>query len=121
MTTVTATMAGKRVLVAEDDYFLARFLVRDLRTNGAKVVGPVATVFDALDLILAGSLDGAVLDVNLRGEMAYSVADALIERGVPLVLATGYSADVLPTRYRTVPRCDKPVEIDRLATALFPG
>ena len=60
-----------------------------------------------------------MLDVNLRGEMAFPVDDALIERGVPFVFATGYSADALPRRYASVPRCDKPVEPDALAAALF--
>ena len=64
-------------------------------------------------------VDGAVVDLNLRGEMAYPVLDALLERGGPIVLATGYSARTLPTRYADVPRCDKPVDVDWLVKALF--
>ncbi len=118
---MTTTMAGKRVLVVEDEYFIARSLVDDLQAGGADVLGPAATIADALNLIAAGPLDAAVLDINLRGEMAYSVVDALVERAIPVVLTTGYSASALPTRYATLPRCDKPVEVDRLVTVLFPA
>ena len=118
---MTATIAGKRVLVAEDEYFIAKSLVDELQEIGADVLGPVATVSDTLALIAAERLDAVVLDINLRGEMAYPVADALIERKVPFVLATGYSADTLPTRYAGVPRCDKPVEVDKLVAKLFPS
>lgn len=120
MAATAATMQGKRILVVEDEYFIAKSLARDLQRAGAAVIGPVPTVAEALDLIGDGAFDGAVLDVNLRGEMAYPIADALAERRVPFVLATGYSADVLPRRYAAVPRCDKPVEPDALAAALFP-
>lgn len=113
------TAAGKRILVVEDDYFIAKCLARDLRRAGAEVLGPAPTVGEALDLIAAGPLDGAVLDVNLRGEMAFPVADALARSGVPFIFATGYSADMLPRRYAAVPRCDKPVDPDALAAALF--
>jgi hypothetical protein len=36
-----------------------------------------------LDLVARGKLDGAILDVNLAGEEAYAVADALSSRRVP--------------------------------------
>lgn len=115
-----APLAGKRILVVEDDYLIAKGLVRDLQQAGADVVGPAPTGAQALTLIEAGPLDGAVLDINLRGEMAYSVADALVERSVPFVIATGYSAEALPARYASIPRCDKPVEFRAIVAALFP-
>ena len=121
MTTPDTPLRGKRILVVEDEYFIAKSLARDLQQAGADVLGPVPTVADAMALIDAGSVDAAVLDVNLRGEMAYPVADALTERRVPFVLATGYSADALPVRYASLPRCDKPVAADALVAALFPG
>ncbi len=91
-------MAGKRILVINDDWFIAKGLVRDLQRASAAVIGPVPTVANALALIAAETPDAAVVDVNLRGEMAYSVAEALTARNVSFALATGYSANVLPTR-----------------------
>jgi hypothetical protein len=41
-------------------------------------------------LIEQNSIDGAILDVNLRGEMVFPLADALAERSIPFVYVTGY-------------------------------
>jgi len=112
--------AGRRILVVEDEFFLAEDVVKGLEANGAQVVGPVADIDDALDLIdETEHLDAAVLDLNLRGEMAFAVADALIERGVPFVFATGYDKAVIPARYGTVTRCEKPIDVWKIASALF--
>ncbi|MBV9078291.1 MAG: response regulator, partial [Methylobacteriaceae bacterium] len=86
---------------------------------GAEVVGPVANIPDALRLVASEThLDGAVLDINLQGEMAYPVADALIARGVPFVFATGYDRASVPDRYAHVTRCEKPVD-PRLITKVL--
>jgi two-component SAPR family response regulator len=113
-------IGGKRVLLVEDEYFIVQDLVRALKEAGAEVIGPVATVRDALRLVAASAaLDGAVLDINLQGDMVYPVADALITRGVPFVFATGYGRESLPARYNAVPRCEKPVEAEKVVKALF--
>ena len=61
-----------------------------------------------------------MLDVNLRGEMAFAVADALAEQGVHFVFATGYDADAVSSRYASVPHFEKPVEARMLVPVLFP-
>jgi DNA-binding LytR/AlgR family response regulator len=111
---------GRRVLIVEDDYFLAEFIAKGLAAAGAEVVGPVGDVDDALDLIDAMEhLDGAVLDLNLHGEMAFPVADALMERNVHLVFATGYDRAMIPARFASIRRCEKPVNLSRIGEALF--
>jgi len=116
-----AKLEGRRLLVVEDEYFLADDLVRNLKDKGAEVVGPVSDIDGALDLIdETEHLDAAVLDINLRGEMAYPVADALIERGIPFVFATGYDSANIPARYKDVTRCEKPVDAHKIARSLFP-
>ena len=65
------------------------------------------------------ALDGAILDVNLRGELVFPVADLLRENSVRVVFATGYEQWALPEAYATVPRCEKPVAMDDLVHALF--
>jgi CheY-like chemotaxis protein len=113
-------LRGRRILVVEDEYMMAEDLQYDLEKAGAQVAGPVPSVADALKMIAEEDrLDGAILDVNLRGEKAYPVADALRERGIPFVLATGYEQWALPEAYKDVPRCDKPVDLRNLARALF--
>ena len=112
--------AGKRILLVEDEYLIAQDIIRPLIDAGAEIIGPAATVQDALRLMLsAPALDAAVLDVNLNGEMVFAVADALITRGVPFVFATGYGRESVPPRYGHITRCEKPVNAAQVAQALF--
>ena len=113
---------GRRILVAEDDYFLVYDLIQQLEANGAEIIGPVSTVAAALDRLRALSkLDGAILDINLQGELAFPLADAFEARDVPFVFATAYDAAIVPARFAHVPVLGKPVEIDAVATALLPS
>jgi CheY-like chemotaxis protein len=110
-----------RVLLVEDEYIVASALARGLRVYGAEVVGPAATVANALALIEAHStLDGALVDINLRGIPAYDVVDALISRRVPTVLTTGYESSVVPPRYRGLVVLQKPFDPRDAMKALFP-
>ncbi|MET0743031.1 MAG: response regulator [Microvirga sp.] len=117
---IDLSLAGRRILLVEDEYFIADDMVGYFESRGADVVGPVASVRGALDLLASTqNLDAAVLDVNLLGELAYPVADALLERGVPFIFATGYDGAVIPSRYAAVHRCEKPVAPSHLAKVLF--
>lgn len=99
----------RRILVVEDEYLLAMDLEERLAEAGAIVVGPAPRVTAALALIeQTASLDGAVLDVNLGGELVFPVADELMAKGIPFLLATGYSGDEIPERYALIPRLTKP-------------
>lgn len=112
-------LSGRRVLVVEDEYFIADDIVRALRRLGAEVVGPFACCEQALDAFASeGRIDAAVLDINLRGDAVYPVADALRGRGVPFVFATGYDEASVPLRYRDVPRWEKPFDPRALVQAL---
>lgn len=86
-------LEGRRVLIVEDEPLVALDVEETLRGLGCEVVGPTATLGEALRLLEeeAPRLDAAVLDVNLGGHAAFPVADALVRRGVPVLFATGYS------------------------------
>lgn len=99
------------MLVVEDEYYLADDARSVLCDEGAEVRGPVATVAEASALIEDGtSIEAVLLDVNLRGEMAFEVADALQARNIPFAFVTGYDRAALPERFATVPRLGKPVD-----------
>ncbi|HWL81391.1 MAG TPA: HWE histidine kinase domain-containing protein [Roseomonas sp.] len=86
-------MRARRVLLAEDEPLVAMELETQLQALGFTVVGPAATLQEALRLASEEVLlDAAVLDVNLRGQAVFPVADLLVRRGVPVVFATGYGA-----------------------------
>ncbi|MBI0534890.1 response regulator [Roseomonas sp. KE2513] len=111
---------GRRLLVVEDEYVIAMDMARALEELGAEVVGPAGSVADALLLVRNedSHLDAAVLDVNLRNERVFPVAEALAARGVPFVFATGYDTSALPRAYAGAPRCEKPVNKTSLARLL---
>jgi DNA-binding response OmpR family regulator len=109
-----------RVLVVEDEYFIADDISRALTRHGAEVVGPVPTVGEAQVLLASQSLDLAVLDINLRGELVYPLIAELSRRGVPVVFATGYDTAAIPTDFGAIPAWSKPFDYDALADAL-PG
>ncbi len=114
-----AGLAGLLIMIVEDDYHLAEELCLGLKAGGAAILGPAACVADALALLDAGRLpDAAVLDVDLGGKPCWPVADHLLDRGVPVLLASGYDAGALPGRHAGLPRCEKPFTVARLAARL---
>ncbi|MET0329259.1 MAG: response regulator [Luteimonas sp.] len=115
----TTPLAGRRILLVEDDYLLADALAESLKTTGATVFGPIGTVDDALAAV--SRLDGieaVILDVNLDGRRVDAVADAIRARGIPMVFVSGYDRELLPPRFADVPHCLKPVDIEQLSSAL---
>lgn len=114
-----ADLLGRRVLVVEDEFFLAEDLVGALHGLGAEVVGPVPAAGEALTLIsLDQRIDLAVIDLNLLGDTAFGVGDALLARSVPFVIATGYGREFLPARFRHLPYCEKPFSPNAVVRAL---
>lgn len=104
----TASLTGRRILIVEDEYFIAADLKRALHAADAEVVGPVGDVTAGLDLAKREPLDAAILDVNLEGNFSYALADLLMERNVPYAFVTGYDGWSLPERYRDASRITKP-------------
>ena len=115
---MNSPFSDRRVLLVEDEMFVAWLLEDMLADLGCAVVGPASSVNQALAMIDAEAIDAAVLDVNLNGQMSYPVADALAARGVPFVISTGYDKDTLPDDYRTFPVLQKPIQRSELSDAL---
>jgi DNA-binding response OmpR family regulator len=110
-------LAGRRVLVVEDNYLLGIDLAGMLERAGAEVVGPVMSVDEAF-----GALDPppdiATLDVQLGDETSFPIANELAQRGVPFVFATG-TAELIPTAHRSRPLCQKPLSGRAILKALI--
>ena len=104
-------LAGLRVLIVEDEFMVGAALEAMLERLGCAVVGPVGRLKPALRLARdeGEALDGALLDLNLAGEPAYPVAEALAARGVPFLFVTGYGSRSVREDFRSVPRLDKPI------------
>lgn len=86
-------LAGKRILLVEDEVLVAMDLQEMLERIGCKVIGPARTI-DAARLLLAqeaGRIDLAVLDFNLSGATSLQLARDLSRAGVACIFVTGYS------------------------------
>lgn len=117
---IARRLCGQRILLVEDEFFIADEVAEAFMAHGAHVVGPEPTVAGALRLVATEPrLDAAVLDVNLRGEMVYPVADVLQAAAVPFVFTTGYDTSHIPARFATIPRCVKPFKPLDVAQRLF--
>jgi CheY-like chemotaxis protein len=111
-------VSGLKVLLIEDEGLVAMTMEDMLDDLGCEVVGSFGAVGPALEWLAgAPQFDGALLDVNLGGEMVYPVADALLALGAPFVFTTGYGASPDP-RYAAVPVVTKPVNQTRLGQAI---
>jgi CheY-like chemotaxis protein len=120
-----SALAGLRVLIAEDNLFAAMELEQALTDLGCEPVGPVAQLDQAMRLAQHENLDGALLDVDLRGELVFAVAEELERRRIPVIFATGYDSDeMFPARFVQHPRLRKPFgekEIRRVLEAAIGG
>ena len=102
------TLGGKRILIVEDERIIAENIAFEITSEGGEVVGPVATAHAALDAIETTQLDGATVDIKLRGQMTFSVPDVLAARYIPFLFVTAY-AQYVPSRHANVRRLQKPV------------
>lgn len=109
----------KSLLIVEDEPLIAMLLEDFARSLGFDVVGGAESVDGALECVAAGGFDGAILDVNLRGgRESWPVADALAERAIPFVLATGGHIAPPPARHANAPTLMKPYTMDGVRNAL---
>jgi CheY-like chemotaxis protein len=118
-------LAGLRVLIAEDNLFAAMELEKVLSDLGCQPVGPVAQLDQAMRFAQQENLDGALLDIDLRGELVFAVAEELERRRIPVIFASGYDTDdMFPARFAQHPRLRKPFgenEIRRVLEAAIAG
>jgi CheY-like chemotaxis protein len=84
-------LKGLHVLVVEDSWHVAHALKSLLEELGMVVAGPAATLGDAERLLAAREPEVAIVDINLKGEMAYGLIDRLHDRGVRIVVISGYA------------------------------
>ena len=111
-------LSNCKVLVVEDEMMIAMLIEDMLDEFGCKLVGPATNVPRALELIGKEKVDVAVLDLNLDGKDTYAIADALLQKNVPFIFATGYGSTGMIPEYRDRSVLQKPFQAKDLETAL---
>jgi PAS domain S-box-containing protein len=109
------TLAGGSIMLVEDEALVAMAVNDSLTSLGFSVIGPFSRVSDASRALRDRQIDAAILDVNLDGEMVYSLAEILIARNIPFVFATGYGAESIEKRFEHIPVLQKPIEKNTLS------
>ncbi|WP_300974163.1 response regulator [Sphingomonas sp. LHG3406-1] len=109
---------GRDILVVEDEPLIAMMLEDFLETLGHRIFASCDTVEQALEQAQAGGFDLAILDVNLKGELVWPVAEALRQRNVPFIIASGGHVEPPPAAFANAPLLEKPYTIDRIAPVI---
>ena len=108
------SLAGVRVLVAEDEAFVSMIIEEILAEQQSVLIGPFANLEPAFEAARSADIDIALLDVNLKGIMVYPVAEALNARRIPFLLLSGYGAEAVPADRPEWRICSKPFHMHDL-------
>lgn len=108
---------GRRVLVVEDEPFVALSIADMVVELGHIVVGPAFSLDEARRLAATCNTDIALLDAKLQGKYAGEIADICVRRKIPFVFITGYDEIPFPN-YRYVPLVAKPLTLSVLQHAI---
>jgi CheY-like chemotaxis protein len=107
-----------RILVVEDETFIAVMLTDMLEELGYDVAASLSKVSQAQEFLTDAKIDIALLDVNLGNDKIDPVADLLAERACPFIFTTGYGKAGIPPRHASRTVLQKPFHINELAAAL---
>lgn len=114
----TQNLEGFSILVVEDEYLAANELKSLLMADGAKSVRLSGQLSDAVEQVDRDKFQLAILDINIRGDRVYSLADKLRRRKVPFAFITGYDRRDVPARFADIPLWAKPVNNRQFITEL---
>jgi DNA-binding response OmpR family regulator len=107
-----------RVLVIEDEPFIAQDIATIIACAGWEVAGPASSIDKALKLLEERGCDAAILDANLGGESAAPVADRLEAQGIPFMVLSGYASEQLSPSLSRAPFLAKPYKSAELIALL---
>lgn len=107
-----------RILLVDDDYFLAQDMARELNELGCEIVGFAANLDQAMEISARIDADAVVLDINLHGQMIYPAIEILRKREIRMVFVSGYDQAVVPREFRDIPHLGKPAMSSAILAAM---
>lgn len=111
--------SGLRIMVVDDDLLIAMDLEATLQQFGYTVVGPFARLDAALSAV-SEDLDGAIVDLNLRGEDSFPLLERLAQAGVPAIVCSGYvGLAEVKARLNGTPALPKPCDPEKLGSMVM--
>lgn len=111
-------LAGRRLLLVEDDPIVALTLEESLREQGLVIAGLARDLRSALALAADSGVEIALLDVKLGADGVGPVADLLAARGCPFVFTSGCGESELPRAHAAAGFVEKPFTIEDVVEAL---
>ena len=115
---LSLNLTGARILVVEDEFYLAMDIKDGIERAGGAVLGPCADGASGISALLRERPDCAIVDINLGDGPSFDVAAELKRHGVPFVFITGYDAPSIPAELGDVERIEKPADTRRVIEAL---
>jgi len=112
-------LQGRRILVVEDSPVVAPLTGEMLEELGCVVVGPAISMAAARPLAEGEEIDGAIVDIRIRGEKVFPVCEILAGRAIPFVLTSGYADWPMPEKWRDRPQLPKPYKLKDVEAALM--
>jgi CheY-like chemotaxis protein len=109
---------GRRILVVEDSPVVGPFTADLLGELGCVAVGPAPNMAAARELVEAGELDAALIDIHIRGERVFPLCELLEAQDVPFVFTSGYADRQMPEKWENRPRVQKPYTLEQIEKAL---
>ncbi len=101
--------ATERILIVEDEVFIALDLVDIVERAGYVVDGPYGSVRETMKALERGIPRCAILDVKLMDGEVFPAADVLSEYKVPVIFHSGHAdPQELSARYPLATTCPKP-------------
>jgi DNA-binding response OmpR family regulator len=110
------SLAGRTILIVEDEPLISLDIVTTFRSAGATAVA-ARSLAEAHRLVERKDLSAAVLDFGLGDGDAEQLCHRLTERHVPFVLHSGYSHTT--AAFRTGVSVPKPARCDDLIRAVL--
>jgi CheY-like chemotaxis protein len=105
------TKTSGKFLIVEDEFMIAMLIEDYLAELGHEMAWQTDNIPEALQIIEDnGNIDGAILDMNLRGESVRPIAERLRTKQIPFCFMTGYGAGVA-TSHPDVPVISKPFDM----------